>query len=114
MLVMLPLVALIATLQTLAAAFAKSFREAQTYLSLLMFVPAVPTMLLSLFPIKTQTWMYAVPLMGQQVTITRLMRGDVVTMQQLGLCFASTAAAALVIYFVTATIYRGERLAISA
>jgi len=114
MLVMLPLVALIATLQTLAAAFAKSFREAQTYLSLLMFVPAVPTMLLSLFPIKTQTWMYAVPLMGQQVTITRLMRGDVVTMQQLGLCFASTAVAALVIYFVTATIYRGERLAISA
>jgi len=114
MLVMLPLVALIATLQTLAAAFAKSFREAQTYLSLLMFVPAVPTMLLSLFPIKTQTWMYAVPLMGQQVTITRLMRGDVVTMQQLGLCFACTAAAALVIYFVTATIYRGERLAISA
>ena len=114
MLVMLPLVALIATLQTLAAAFAKSFREAQTYLSLLMFVPAVPTMLLSLFPIKTQTWMYAVPLMGQQVTITRLMRGDVVTMQQLGLCFACTAAAALVIYFVTAAIYRGERLAISA
>ncbi|MGH8172519.1 MAG: ABC transporter permease, partial [Rhodanobacteraceae bacterium] len=54
MLVMLPLVVLIATLQTLAAAFAKSFREAQTYLSLLMFVPAVPTMMLSLFPVKTQ------------------------------------------------------------
>ena len=114
LLAMLPLVFLIATLQTLAAAFAKSFREAQTYLSLLMFVPAVPTMLLSLFPIKTQTWMYAVPLMGQQVTITRLMRGDVVTMRELGLCFACTAAAALVIYFVTAAIYRGERLAISA
>ncbi len=51
---MLPLVVLIATLQTLAAAFAKSFREAQTYLSLLMFVPAVPTMMLSLFPVKTR------------------------------------------------------------
>ena len=113
MLVMLPLVFLISTLQTLAAAFAKSFREAQTYLSLLMFVPAVPTMLLSLFPVKTQTWMYAVPLMGQQITITRLMRGELVTAQQLALCFACTAAAALVIYLVTARIYRGERLAIS-
>jgi sodium transport system permease protein len=113
MLVMVPLVFLIATLQTLAAAFAKSFREAQTYLSLLMFVPAVPTMLLSLFPVKTETWMYAVPLMGQQITITRLMRGDLVTAQQLGLCFVCTALAALVVYALTAAIYRGERLAIS-
>jgi len=113
MLAMLPLVFLIATLQTLAAAFAKSFREAQTYLSLLMFVPAVPTMLLSLFPVKTETWMYAVPLMGQQITITRLMRGDAVTAEQLGLCFVCTAAAALLVYAVTAVIYRGERLAIS-
>ena len=79
MVAMLPLVFLIATLQTLAAAFARSFREAQTYLSLLMFVPAVPTMMLSLFPVKTEMWMYAVPLMGQQITITRLMRGDAVT-----------------------------------
>jgi len=114
MLVMLPLVFLISTLQTLAAAFAKSFREAQTYLSLLMFVPAVPTMLLSLFPIKTQTWMYAVPLMGQQITITRLMRGETITAEQLGLCFACTAAAGLLVYLITAQIYRGERLAISA
>ena len=113
MLAMLPLVVLISTLQTLAAAFAKSFREAQTYLSLLMFVPAVPTMMLSLFPVKTQMWMYAVPLMGQQITITRLMRGELVTAQQLALCFACTAAAALVIYLITARIYRGERLAIS-
>ena len=113
LLVMLPLVVLIATLQTLAAAFAKSFREAQTYLSLLMFVPAVPTMLLSLFPVKTESWMYAIPLMGQQITITRLMRGDAVTIGEIGLCFAATALAALVVYAITAAIYRGERLAIS-
>jgi sodium transport system permease protein len=113
LLVMLPLVVLIATLQTLAAAFAKSFREAQTYLSLLMFVPAVPTMMLSLFPVKTELWMYAVPLMGQQITITRLMRGDDVAPFELGLCFVCTAAAALVVYLLTVTIYRGERLAIS-
>jgi sodium transport system permease protein len=113
MLAMLPLVFLIATLQTLAAAFARTFREAQTYLSLLMFVPAVPTMLLSLFPVKTETWMYAVPLMGQQITITRLMRGDSVTSTELGICFACTAIAALLVYAVTAAIYRGERLAIS-
>jgi sodium transport system permease protein len=113
LLVMLPLVVLIASLQTLAAAFAKSFREAQTYLSLLMFVPAVPTMMLSLFPVKTEAWMYAVPLMGQQIVITRLMRGDAVSPTGLGICLACTGAAALVVYLLTVTIYRGERLAIS-
>ncbi len=113
LLVMLPLVAVLATLQTLAAAFAKSFREAQTYLSLLMFVPVIPTMLLTLYPVKTQTWMYAVPLMGQQVAVLRLLRGDTVAPAELALCFAGTALAALVLYAVTARIYRGERLAIS-
>ena len=113
MFVMLPLVVLIASMQTLAAAFAKTFREAQTYLSLLMIVPAVPTLLLSLFPFKTQLWMYAVPLMGQQITITRLIRGDAVLPGELALCFAATAVAALLVILVTARIYRGERLAIS-
>ena len=110
---MLPLVFLIASLQTLAAAFAKTFREAQTYLSLLMFVPAIPTMMMSIFPFKTETWMYAVPLVGQQVTITRLMRGEIVTSAEIALCFVCTAIAAVIVYFITATIYKGERLAIS-
>ena len=110
---MLPLVFLIASLQTLAAAFAKTFREAQTYLSLLMFVPAVPTMLMSLFPFKVEAWMYAVPLVGQQITITRLMRGEIVSAGNVGVCFVCTSVAAVLVYFVTARIYQGERLAIS-
>lgn len=113
LLVMLPLVVLLATLQTLAAAFAKSFREAQTYLSLLMFVPVIPTLLLSVFPIKAQTWMYAVPLMGQQVAITRLMRGDPVSIGQFALCIGCSAVAAVAMYLITAGVYRSERLAIS-
>jgi sodium transport system permease protein len=111
---MLPLVVVLTGLQTLAAAFAKSYREAQTYLSLLMFVPAVPTLLLSLFPLKTQAWMYAVPLMGQQVVITRLLRGEVVPTSGLWTCFACSTLAALVVYLVTTQVYRSEKLAISA
>jgi sodium transport system permease protein len=114
MLVMLPLAALLATLQTLVAAFAKSYREAQTYLSLLMFVPVIPTMMLSLMPVKAQMWMYATPLMGQQVIITRLMRGDPVPAQALALSFACTALAALLASMLTTRVYRSERLAISA
>jgi sodium transport system permease protein len=111
---MLPLAVLLAALQTLGAAFAKSYREAQTYLSLLMMVPIIPTLLLSLIPFKTQVWMYAVPLMSQQVIITRLMRGDPVTTSELGLCFVCTAIGALLACALTARVYQSERLAISA
>lgn len=113
LLVMLPLVLLIAALQTLVAAFAKSHREAQTYLSLLMFVPAIPTFLLSILPVKSQLWMYAIPIMSQQLTIIDLLRGDPVTTTALGACLVGTTLAALIACAVTALLYRSERLAIS-
>jgi sodium transport system permease protein len=112
--VMLPLAALLSTLQTLVAAFAKSYREAQTYVSLLMFVPVIPTLLLTLTPIKAQFWMYAVPLMGQQLIITRLLRGDSVLASSMLLSFAATTVAAALLCAAAAHIYRSERLAISA
>lgn len=112
--VMLPLAALIASVQTLVAAFAKSYREAQTYVSLLMLVPIVPVLLLSFLPYKAQLWMYVVPLMGQQIVIARLVRGDAVPAVALAACFVCTALVAIVACVVTARIYRSERLAISA
>lgn len=113
MFVMLPLAMLLAALQTLVAAFAKSYREAQTYLSLLMIVPIVPTLLLSVLPIKTRMWMYAVPLMGQQVSILRLMRGDPVPATAIALCFVCTVVVALGVCAIATRIYHSERLAIS-
>ena len=114
LLVMLPLAALLAGLQTMVAAFAKSYREAQTWLGLLTFVPAIPTMLLTILPFKPALWMYAVPLMGQQIALTRFLRGEAVATQSLVLCFVCTTLAALLVYFVTTRIYRSEKLAISA
>ena len=113
LLLMLPLVLLLASLQTLVAAFAKSYREAQTYVSLLMMVPLIPSALLAFLPIKAQAWMYAVPLLGQNLGIMRQLRGDGVGAAQLGLCLAGTLAAAAVAIGITVQMYRSERLAIS-
>ena len=57
--------------------------------------------------------MYAVPLMGQQISIMRLMRGDGVTAEQLGLCLIGSLAASVIGVLVTARLYQSERLAIS-
>ncbi len=114
LLLMLPLVLLLAALQSMVAAFAKSYREAQTYISLLMLVPLIPSLLLSVFPIKTQAWMYAVPLLGQNLGVMQLLRGDGVTAGQMGLCLAGSTAAAVLAVVATIWLYRSEKLAISA
>jgi sodium transport system permease protein len=113
LLLMLPLVLLLSALQSMVAAFAKSYREAQTYLSLLMLVPIIPSAVLSFMPIKAQAWMYAVPLLGQNLGIMQLLRGDGVSAEQIGLCLAGSLVAALVAVFATIQLYRSERLAIS-
>ena len=110
----LPLLALFAVLQTLVAAFAKSYREAQTYLSLLMILPIVPSMLMSFMPVKPATWMYAVPLLGQQIGISELLRGRAIGMGDIGLALVCGFAAAAIVGLITARIYKTERLAISA
>lgn len=114
LLLMLPLAALFAALQTLVSAFAKSYREAQTYLSILMLIPMLPSMLLSFMPIRPQDWMYAVPLLGQQLGITEMLRGNSVSALQVGLVLVSGFVAALIAVLVTVRVYASERLAISA
>ncbi len=114
LLLMLPLVLLLSALQSMVAAFAKSYREAQTYISLLMLVPLIPSAMLLFMPIKSQAWMYAVPLLGQNLGIVQLLRGDPVTGEQLGLCLAGSTLAALLAVLATIQLYRSEQLAISA
>jgi sodium transport system permease protein len=113
LLLMLPLVLLLSALQSMVAAFAKSYREAQTYISLLMLVPIIPSAMLSFMPIKAQAWMYAVPLLGQNLGIMQLLRGDGVTAEQIGLCLVGSLVAALIAVLATIQLYRSERLAIS-
>jgi sodium transport system permease protein len=113
LLLMLPLVLLLAALQSMVAAFAKSYREAQTYLSVLMMVPILPSIALMVMPLKPQDWMYAVPLLGQHLGIIDLVRGDGVAAVPLALCLAGTSLAALLVTLVTMQLYRAERLAIS-
>jgi sodium transport system permease protein len=114
LLLMLPLVLLLSALQSMVAAFAKSYREAQTYISLLMLVPIIPSAVLSFMPIKAQGWMYAVPLLGQNLGIMQLLRGDGITAEQLGLCLAGSLAAAVIAVLATIQLYRSEKLAISS
>ena len=110
---MVPLVLLLVTLQILVTAFARSVREAQTYLSLVQLVPIIPSVVLGILPLKPQLWMFAVPLLGQQLTIMQLLRGESISLSSALLCAVVTLAIASVGFWAARRNYASERLAIS-
>jgi sodium transport system permease protein len=54
---------------------AKSFKEAQTYMGILILAPMLVGVLGTLYPIDNQPWMYGVPLLGQYVLLTSVLGG---------------------------------------
>ena len=113
-LLMVPLVMVFAALQTIVAAYAKSYREAQTYLSLLMLLPMLPSVILMINPMKGELWMSAVPLLSQNVLIMALARGETVALLDFALSFGASLAMAGILVWIAVRIYHREQLAVSA
>ena len=112
-LLMVPLAMVFAALQTVVAAYAKSYREAQTYLSLLMLLPMIPSVLLMVSPVKGELWMSATPLLSQNVLVMALARGEVVPLLDFALSFGCTLLLALALVWLAVRIYHREQLAVS-
>jgi sodium transport system permease protein len=66
----LPLCPLIVAIQMYVATFAKSFKEAQGYLSMLMIAPMIVGMMATISSARPQPWMHYVPWLGQQMLLT--------------------------------------------
>lgn len=109
-LVILPITLIASSLQTIIAAFTKSFREAQTYVSLLLLVPMVPSFALMLVPVKTELWMTAVPMLAQNLLIEKLVRGEGVIWLHFGLAGLCTTLIGILLATVSAGLYRREAL----
>jgi sodium transport system permease protein len=68
--VVLPLCPLIVAIQMYVATFAKSFKEAQSYLSFLMMAQMIPGMMATINQWSSKAWMYYIPWVGQQSLLT--------------------------------------------
>jgi sodium transport system permease protein len=112
--VILPIVLLGATLLTALAAFARSYREAQGYLPLLIFLPMIPSLFLMVAPVRTQLWMLAVPFLSQNQLILRILRSETITATDWAVSLGSSLMLAGVAWFVAARLYHREELAASS
>ena len=114
LIVLIPMIMIGTCLLTLIAAGVKSVKEAQSYMSVLMLLPILPTIILMVNPVKNQLWMLAVPFLAQNQMIMRLVRGEAISMQEWATYLAAGFAAALLLWWLASRRYHQERLAISA
>jgi sodium transport system permease protein len=71
-----PMALFASALQMTLAFFARSFKEATTYLSLLMMVPILPAVFFAVQPVKSALWMMLLPVVGQTLLMGDAMRGE--------------------------------------
>ena len=114
LLVLLPIVLIGTCLLTLIAAGAKSVKEAQSYMSVLMLVPMLPTIILMVNPVKNQLWMMTVPFLAQNQMILKLVRSETISGAEWGAYLLAGFGAGVVLWWLASRRYLDERLAISA
>ena len=110
----LPMVLLASALQMIIATFTRSFKEAQTYVSFLPLIPALPGIGLAFLPVKANLWTMLVPTFGQQLLINQLMRGEPVSVMNVLVSTLVTVALSIVLILMAIRLYRQERVLFGA
>ena len=71
-----PFAAMTAAVQMLICTYGRSYREAQTYVSYLATVVSFVPLVVMFSGLKDAFWQLVVPVLGQQVVLSRVVRGD--------------------------------------
>jgi sodium transport system permease protein len=114
LLVLLPMVLIGTTLLTLISASVKSVKEAQSFMTLLMLMPMISTVVLLVNPLKQQVWQFAVPFLAQNQLILKLLRSEYISPQIWGVYLACGLGLGMLLWVIAARLYHQEKLAISA
>ena len=105
-----PLAFLSSGVQLLVSTFARSFKEAQTYVSLLIFIPMIPGFMASVSSLPTEPWMAAVPSLGQQMLLTQVLGGEDPGLGLFLLAGLSSLVLGLACVVATARLFQHERI----
>jgi sodium transport system permease protein len=106
----LPMAFLASSLQIFVASFARSFKEAQSYLGMLILLPMLPGILTVVYPITNQWWMAPVPVLGQHLLLTDVLGGKDPGVLAFSLAAVSALAASLLLVYLTTRLFRKEKV----
>jgi sodium transport system permease protein len=110
LLALVPLCLFTAALQGAVATLARSFKEAQTYMGVLILAPMLPGIMAALYPVGDAPWMYAVPMLGPYVLLTDVIGGRPLGAGAVILSAATCLLAAAVLLRISTGLFRNERI----
>ena len=105
-----PMCLFTAALQGAVATLARSFKEAQTYMGVLILVPMLPGVVSALYPLGNASWMYAIPMLGPYVLLTDVLGGRApeagAFLASAGTCLVASA----ILIRITTGLFRSEQI----
>lgn len=105
-----PLAGLGAALEMLVACFARTFKEAQTYLSLFLLVPTLPSLFLVYSPLTSSEWTSLVPALAQVTAVLDILKGQPPALLQLALAWVTSAGYTTIVLLAVERLLRNEHV----
>jgi sodium transport system permease protein len=106
----LPLALLLSAIVMFASTFARSFKEAQTYLGMLMMLPMLPGLVSTMYPLAGRPWLAPVPVLGQYALAADVLGGKPPAVAFYLLSAMSVVLCALILVALTARLLRREAI----
>ena len=95
---------------TIIAAYTRSYREAQTYLSFVLLVPTLPLVFASVVGMRPQLPLMAVPSLSQHFLITSLLRNEAIPASHWLLSVGATLVLGALLAAIAGRLYHREAL----
>jgi sodium transport system permease protein len=108
--VMVAFVPLGASLMTVVASFTKSNREAQSWLSVVLFVPLAPILFALINGTKPTLGLMLVPSLSQHLLATNLIRGDAIPWSHVAASVGTTLLLGAFLTWLAIRLYRREAI----
>jgi sodium transport system permease protein len=106
----LPLALFLSAIVMFASTFARSFKEAQSYLGMLMLLPMLPGLVSTMYPLSGRQWLAPVPVLGQYALAADVLGGKPPGVGLYVLAGVSVIACAAILVGLTARMLKREAI----
>jgi sodium transport system permease protein len=110
LILVLPLTLFLAAVLLYAATFARSFKEAQGYLGMLMMAPMLPGLFATMYPLSRRPYLAPVPVVGQYSLAADLLGGTAPAWWLFAVAGMATIAFSILFVALTARALTRERI----
>jgi len=105
-----PFILLGAAVMTLVASFTKSYKEAQTWLSVVLIAPTLPILIVSILTLRPRLEFMFIPSLSQHLILVDMVKNEPVNGLNIVISVVSTLVIGALLTWVCARLYRREGL----